>query len=119
MAPSVALRSTMARNCSGVCRRLRALMVAFRPVPGAAGRSPSWPTATCVFCASIADFTSAGVSAYFTSFAGSSQMRIAYLAPSSVVSPTPSMRLIGSSTWFETKSAMSVPVTSSRSDTKA
>ena len=56
--PSGLLRSTIAANCSGVCRRSCALIVAFNCWPGTAGAPPSWPMVTCAFCARIAAITS-------------------------------------------------------------
>ena len=45
--PSGLPRSTMSRNCSGVCRRPWAVIVALSCWPGTAGVPPSSPTATC------------------------------------------------------------------------
>ncbi len=71
-------------------------MVAFSVVPGTAGVPPSWPAETWAFWARIAAITSAGVRLWEASLSGSSQMRMAYWAPNSCTSPTPSTRLIGS-----------------------
>jgi len=57
--PSVFTRSRMAPNCSGVCSRLCAMMVAFKSCPGIAGRSPNAPAATCAFWALMAATMSA------------------------------------------------------------
>ena len=56
---------------------LRAVMVAVRRWPAVAGRAPSWPAETSVFWLVSALLTSEGISEYFCSFAGSSQMRMA------------------------------------------
>ena len=91
-------RRRIAPNCSGVCNRLCAVIVAFSNCPGMAGRSPSAPAAICAFCAWIAATTSAVESEYFVSLSGSSQIRIAYWVPKVWISPTPGNRLIGSFT---------------------
>ena len=64
--------------------------------PIGAGCAPIWPAGTCAFCAVIAATTSLGISAKLCSLNGSSQTRIAYCAPNTVMSPTPGRRPIGS-----------------------
>ncbi|MNV43043.1 hypothetical protein D3C71_1347460 [compost metagenome] len=71
------------------------------------GSAPIFPAETCTFCASIALCTSDGISEYEASFAGSSQMRIAYSAPNTCKLPTPSTRASGSWTLLTSQSAMS------------
>ena len=96
MAPSGVVFRMIASNCSGVCSRDWALMVALSTVPGTAGVPPSWPAETWAFWARIAAITSPGVRLWAASLSGSSQMRMAYWAPNSWMSPTPSTRLSGS-----------------------
>jgi len=59
--PSVSTLSRMSPNCSGVRSRVASVIVAVRRWPGVAGVPPSWPPATCTFCAWIAAVTSTGV----------------------------------------------------------
>ncbi len=92
--PSEFTRSSTSRNCSGVCSRVCALMVAVRRCPSTAGRPPSWPAEICAFCAWTALETSSGVSRYFVSWWGLSQIRIAYCEPKVTTSPTPEIRLM-------------------------
>ncbi len=94
--PSGETRSRMARNCSGVWRRVWAVMVAVSRCPSTAGSPPSWPADTWAFWACSAFETSIGVIRYLASRAGSSQIRMAYCEPKVVTSPTPDTRLIGS-----------------------
>ncbi len=75
--PSLADLITTFSNSSTVVRRLRAEIVALINCSDGAGRPPSWPAETCVFCAVSAEVMSDGISAYFTSLPGSSQMRMA------------------------------------------
>ena len=75
--PSGFTRSRTARNCSGVWKRVCAVMVALSRCPSTAGNPPSWPAETWAFWAWSADWTSSGVIRYFASRAGSSQIRIA------------------------------------------
>ena len=67
----------MRSNSSTVVSWLCAVIVAVNCCPRVTGCVPSEPTETVVFCACTALTTSAGVSAYSTSFNGSSQIRIA------------------------------------------
>ncbi len=71
------------------------------------GSAPIWPAETWVFCAWTAVMTSAGVSWYEASLSASSQMRMAYCEPKIRVSPTPSMREIGSDMCEAIQSPMS------------
>src|SRR3546814_4212977 len=82
----------MSRNCWGVWSRDCAVTVALSICPGGIGCWPNWPAATSVFCAWIAEITSPGISEYDRSRLGSSQMRIAYSDPNTLVSPTPGRR---------------------------
>ncbi len=75
--PSVATLSTMFSNSARLCSLLRAVMVALSCWPPTAGRAPSCPAETCAFCALMALPTSEGISAYFSSLAGSIHTRIA------------------------------------------
>ena len=75
--PSGADFSSTFSNCSTVCSLLRAVIVALSCWSGSAGRSPSLPADTCVFCAWMALAMSDGISAYFSSLAGSIQIRMA------------------------------------------
>ncbi len=59
--PSGLLRTMTLLNCSGVCMRSCALMVAVSCWPSTAGVPPSWPTVTCAFWACTAAMTSAVV----------------------------------------------------------
>ncbi|MNO61029.1 hypothetical protein D3C76_516640 [compost metagenome] len=86
----------MSANCSTVCSRDLAVMVALSCWSGAAGKPPIWPAEVCTFCSWIAALTSTGVSWKLFSRAGSSQMRMAYWAPNTWKSPTPEVREIGS-----------------------
>lgn len=56
---------------------LRAEIVALISCSEGAGNAPSCPAEICVFCAVSAEVMSDGISEYFTSLPGSSQMRIA------------------------------------------
>jgi hypothetical protein len=60
--PSASARTMMSRNCSAVCRRSWAVMVALICWPSMAGVPPSWPTATWAFWAWMAATTSDGAS---------------------------------------------------------
>ena len=94
--PSGFTRSRMARNSSGVWRRVWAVMVAVSRWPSTAGSPPSWPAEICAFCAMTAPWTSSGVIRYCVSRSGLSQIRIAYCEPNAFTSPTPGTRLIWS-----------------------
>src|SRR3546814_18455515 len=63
-------------NCSGVCIRDWAVTVALSICPSGAGRPPTSPAATSLFCALIAATTSLGISDVAASRWGLSQMRI-------------------------------------------
>ena len=67
----------MFSNSSTVLSLVRAVIVALSCWSATAGSAPSWPAETCAFWLLSAAITSEGISAYFCSFAGSSQMRIA------------------------------------------
>ncbi len=75
--PSGLTRSSTARNCSGVWKRVCAVMVALSRCPSTAGSPPSWPADTWAFWACSALETSSGVIRYLASRAGSSQIRMA------------------------------------------
>ena len=77
MAPSSLAFNTILRNSSTVRSLLRAVMVAVKRWFGGAGNAPICPADTSVFCDWIAARTSDGISAYWFSRDGSSQMRIA------------------------------------------
>ena len=100
-APALDDLTTTSRNCATVCSLLRALIVAFNCCPALAGSEPSWPTDTSVFWASSAALISDGIKAYFSSLAGSIQMRMAKPEPRVFTSPTPLTRLIWSSNVLE------------------
>ncbi|MNV49032.1 hypothetical protein D3C71_1409700 [compost metagenome] len=97
-APLAWVRSKMPANSSAVFMRVCAVMVALSCWLAVDGSPPSCPAETCAFCAWMAFFTSSGVRLKLLSLLGSSQMRMAYCEPNSMVSPTPSTRLMGSCT---------------------
>ena len=76
-APSVAVLSTTASNCSGVLSLVRAVMVALSCWFFTAGSAPSWPAETWAFWLFSAATRSEGIRRYFSIFAGSIQMRMA------------------------------------------
>ncbi len=105
--PSGFTFSRMRPNSSGVRNSVDSVIVALSRCDAGAGVPPSWPPEICTFCASRASVTSTGMSEKLFSLFGSSQIRIAYWVPNTVMLPTPSSRLTGSWMCETTKSAMS------------
>jgi hypothetical protein len=96
--PSGSARRMTLANCSGVVNRLWVRMVALSSLPSASGRSPSEPPLDWLFCSCTACSASEGDRLYAASFAGSSQIRIAYSEENERTSPTPGMRRSSSTT---------------------
>ncbi|MNS68170.1 hypothetical protein D3C86_1033560 [compost metagenome] len=107
VAPSFSTFRMTDSKSATVVSWLCAVTVTLSCWPLTAGTAPSEPTETWVFWLSMALVTSAVVSWYLLSLNGSSQIRIAYSEPNTLMLPTPSRRLIWSSTREENTSPRS------------
>ncbi len=82
----------IALNSSTVRKRDCEVTVAFNWLLSGCGTPPTSPAATSVFWLRIAEMMSPGINPTDASRSGSSQTRIAYGDPNTLVSPTPSIR---------------------------
>ena len=96
--PSGLTFSRMRPNSSGVRSSVDSVIAAVSRCVAGAGVPPSWPPEICTFWLCRAFVTSTGVSEKLLSLFGSSQIRMAYCVPNTLMLPTPSSRLTGSCT---------------------
>ena len=89
--PSPSARTTMLPNSSTLTRRPRYFMVYWKVL---SEFSPSEPVGDSMFCSPSTAVMSDGTSPYCAITSGLSQIRMLYVSPISITSPTPSMRLI-------------------------